>query len=341
MAIGNRDFYSNLSQQCGALQIACLSPDLLDEEALQRRLQAWFDLGHAGLLPFMDHRAELLGAPFGKRKWAQSLLLISFLPQPDPSSPLLQLPESREGRPSGCLAAYVLNEDYHLTGRAILRRIVEILNLSEGEYEIGVDAGPLLEKSLGAVAGLGCYGFNTLLRTESWGTQVHLGYLFSAKSLPLQMYQPSISPACSECQLCLKSCPNQALSVSKGLQLRLCRSWLANEKKGALSWPEQKLLGAALAGCSICSGCCPGANRISVRDREIDVEALCQMPTGQLERILHRTILQHIGPIRLKRNAVAALGTQLSATQRKKMQKQLLQCSSSESIQQTLAAWPL
>ncbi|MFA6930902.1 MAG: 4Fe-4S double cluster binding domain-containing protein [Lentisphaeria bacterium] len=341
MASENRDFYSSLSQQCGALQTACLSPELVEEEELHRRLQAWFDMGHAGLLPFMDRRAELLGHPFGKRKWAQSLLLISFLPQPDLSSSLLQLPESRVGRPSGCLAAYVLNEDYHLTGRGILRRIVQMLGLSEGEYEIGVDAGPLLEKSLAVAAGLGCYGFNTLLRTESWGTQVHLGYLFSAKSLPPQRYQPLMSPACLECQLCLKSCPNQALSVTDGLRLRFCRSWLAGEKKGSLSWQEQKLLGAALAGCSICSCCCPGTAGFSVHDRGIDVEALCQIPTGQLERILHGTVLQHIGPVRLKRNAVAALGTQLSAVQRKKMQQQLLPCCNSESIRQTLMAWPL
>ncbi len=334
-------FYSSLALESGALQIACFHPGSLDTRLLQSRMQVWMDSPNAGLLPWLDQRAEVLSRPFASRPWAKSLLLVVFLPVPQSDNPLFQLPKAVPGRPATRLAAYALNEDYHRTGRRILDRIVQLLDLSSGEFEADVDAGPLMEKSLAVAMGLGCYGFNTLLRTAKWGTQVHLGYLFSARPLPLKIDQPEIGLACAECRRCLQNCPNQALSPAEGLQLRRCRSFLAGEKKGPLTWQEQQLLGGTLAGCSLCSGCCPGTTALPGQDYDIDAEALCRTPAARLEQQIKGTALQHIGVTRLKRNAMAALGTQLPPHNRKTMQQILLHCSSSECIRKTLAVWPL
>ncbi len=338
--VSNTHFYSELVRESGALQIACLNADLLDIELLQSRMQAWMEGLNAGLLSWLDQRAEVLSHPFQSRPWAKSLLMIVFLPVRDPDNPLYQLPKAVSGRPAARLASYALEEDYHRTGQRIFDQIVRHLDLSAGEYEAGVDAGPLLEKSLAVAAGLGSYGFNTLLRTAEWGTQVHLGYLFSARPLPVKIDQPEIRPACADCRLCLQNCPNQALSPTTGLQLQLCRSFLAGEKKGPLTWQEQQLLGGALAGCSRCSQCCPETPLFPVQDYDIDAEEFCRIPASLLERQIQGTVLQHIGVTRLKRNAVAALGTQLPPAQRRVMQQILLNFSNSESIRKTLAAWP-
>jgi len=193
---------------------------------------------------------------------------------------------------------------------------------------------------LAARAGLGIYGFNSLLRTAQWGTQAHLGYLFCARQLPAQIYQPKMSPACADCQRCWQNCPNQALSPKDGLQIKLCRSFLANEKKGPLTWKEQQLLGGALAGCSLCSTCCPGANSLPGRDLDIDAEELCKVPSAWLKQKIKGTVLEHIGVSRLKRNAAAALGTQLEPIQRGAMQEELLRKQSSEAVKRTIEAWP-
>lgn len=337
----NPHFYSELTRESGALQIACLAPESLDAGLLRGQMQTWMSGSNAGMLPWLDRRVEVLSHPFASRPWAKSLLLIVFVPVFDPDIPLLQLPKAVEGRPATRLAAYTLNEDYHQTGQRILDKIIQSLGLSTGEFEAGVDTGALLEKRLAVAAGLGCYGFNTLLRTAEWGTQLHLGYLFTARQLPVKIDRAEIRPSCADCRLCLRNCPNQALSPISGLQLQLCRSFLASEKKGALTWPEQQLLGGALAGCSLCSHCCPGTNVLPGQDYDIDAEAFCRMPASQLERLIKGTALQHVGVTRLKRNAVAALGTQLFPTQRRAMQQSLMQCSNSESIRNTLTEWPI
>lgn len=338
--VPNTHFYSELARQSGAFQIACLNGELLDTGLLQSRIQAWISGPNAGLLSWLDRRAEVLSHPFDSRPWAKSLLLVVFVPVPDPDNPLFQLPKAVSGRPAARLAAYTLNEDYHRTGLRILDRIIQYLDLSAVELEAGVDAGALLEKSMAVAAGLGCYGYNTLLRTAEWGTQVHLGYLFSARPLPVKIHPSEIHPDCADCRLCLQSCPNQALSSTAGLQLQLCRSFLASEKKGALTWREQQLLGGALAGCSLCSRCCPGTTLLPGEDFSIDAEEFCKMPAFLLERLMKGTVLQHIGVTRLKRNAVAALGTQLPHAQRSAMQQSLLNCSNSENVRKTLYNWP-
>mgnify|MGYP000849809148 CR=1 FL=1 len=332
-------FYSELTRQSGAFQIACLTPEFLDTGVLHRQMQSWMGGSNVGMLPWLDRRIEVLCDPFASRPWAKSLFLIAFLPVLIPDNPLLQLPKAIPGRPAARLAAYALNEDYHRTGQRILDKIIRALDLSAGEFEAGVDTGPLLEKRLAVEAGLGCYGFNTLLRTAEWGTQLHLGYLFSARQLPAKVDQPEIRPSCAECRLCLQNCPNQALSSANGLQLSRCRSFLANEKKGALTWAEQQLLGGALAGCSLCSRCCPGTSALPGQDYDVDAEEFFRMPAASLERLIKGTVLQHIGVTRLKRNAVAALGTQLPPDRRRAMQQSLLKCSNSEIIRKTLESW--
>jgi epoxyqueuosine reductase QueG len=340
LLIENPDFYDKLSADCGSLQIACLHPGSVDNDFLAQRLRVWLGGANVGLLPWLDQRAEILRSPFASRPWAKSLLLITFLPVPEPDSPLLQLPRARPGHPAARLAAYTLNEDYHRGGRRILAEISSRLALPEGSFEAAVDSGPLLEKSLAARAGLGVYGLNTLLRTAQWGSQAHLGYLFCARQLPAQIYQPEICPSCDDCQRCRQNCPNQALSPETGLQLKLCRSFLAGEKKGPLSWEEQQLLGGALAGCSSCSTCCPGTNSLPGRDLDIDAEALCQLSSAWLKQRIKGTVLEHIGVSRLKRNAAAALGTKLKPAQRRTMKEKLLQKQNSESLRKTIEAWP-
>ena len=300
-------------------------------------MQAYLSSEQGSALPYLQRQSKILQSPFSDRPWARSLLLISFQAKKQAELPFSALPAAREGHPKASLAAYILNEDYHRSGVRILQKIAALLCLDE--YEFGVDSSPLLEKALAQQAGLGQYGYNSLLRCNGFGTRLHLGFLFSAKALPIQRYVAEMKPDCADCRLCIQNCPNSALSDSGILQIRRCRSYLANEKKGALSWQEQIWLGGSLAGCSLCSYCCPDDQSPRPADLLLDPEELCLMPSAELKALIQGSILQHLGVSRLKRNAAAALAIQLPAQEAEAMQQKLLSSNQSPALRQTIAAW--
>lgn len=339
MYAASEQFYKNLSQACGALQIACLRSEHIEPERLQVDFRNWLEQGNAALLPYLEKRFEQLSDPFGSRPWAKSLLILSFLPVTQKNSPLYSLPAQRAGHPCVSLAGYLLNEDYHISGRNILQKLVASLSLSEGSYEFGVDSSPLFEKYFASLAGLGNYGFNNLIRNDYAGSLFHLAYLFTAEELPICLYDTKSSLACEDCLLCVENCPTKALKVS-GLDISLCRSWLANEKRGFLSWSEQQLLSGTLASCSLCSVFCPAQNNSFTDDLRVDAENLALMSSSKLSRIIKGTALDYIGAVRLKRNAVATLGVQLALEERLQMKKKILSVNNSEAILRTVEQWP-
>ncbi|MDD3694714.1 MAG: 4Fe-4S double cluster binding domain-containing protein [Lentisphaeria bacterium] len=333
----HRQFYTDLARHCGAVQIACLHPSLALEASLQDQLQASLSSEYTSALPYLQRQSKVLQSPFSSRAWAHSLLLISFQAKAREQLPFAGLPAARPGRPTASLAAYILHEDYHQVGARILAKLAELLDLQE--YEFGVDSSPLLEKALARHAGLGRYGYNCLLRCQGYGSRLHLGFLFASKQLPAQSYEARLEPDCADCRLCLQSCPNAAISESGILRIQRCRSYLANEKKGALSWQEQLWLGGSLAGCSLCSYCCPDDLAPRPKDLLLDAEALCMMPSAQLKALIQGSILQHQGVSRLKRNAAAALAIQLPPEEAEDMQQKLLESNHSPALRQTVAAW--
>jgi epoxyqueuosine reductase QueG len=117
------------------------------------------------------------------------------------------------------------------------------------------------------------------------------------------------------------------------INVRKCRSWIAGQKRGALTKEEQIALQGALFGCSVCSSCCPDAT-VHISDYKVDAMAVFQMPTSQLRRIIKGTALEHSGTTLLKRNAAAALCRQSPA-----LAPQLLAMTDSPAIQDSIKAW--
>ena len=78
--------------------------------------------------------------------------------------------------------------------------------------------------------------------------------------LPLGLTELAIADydvlACpQECDLCIRACPNGAISEGKPLDVGKCISYLS--QKDILSTEEEKLLHGQLYGCDICQNVCP------------------------------------------------------------------------------------
>ena len=342
------DLYRRLANDCGALAIACLkAEDFADASTLEARFTAWEQAGNQGLFAYLERKHDILCHPFATRPWAHSLLCLAFLPRPWQDNPLYSLPAPQPGRPVGRIAAYYLNEDYHRTGQIILDKLNQTLRASFSGasetfgWEPCVDSGAVWEKVCCVMGGLGNSGLNSLLRSDDFGSRCHLAAVCTSLDLPRRILTAPPS-SCLDCQRCLRACPGGALQLDRQPDYRRCCSYLSGEKSGPLTWNEQLLLGGRLLGCSCCTMVCPAAKLPPPPpDLLVDAENILRLPTAELSRMLKGTAAEHPGPIKLKRNAAAALGAQWPQETRQARRQELMSLSASEAIIQTIANWPV
>ncbi len=186
-------------------------------------------------------------------------------------------------------------------------------------YRVCVDSAPLLERALGAQAGLGFIGKNTLLITPGAGSYTLLGELLLEIDLPRG--QP-ISSRCGSCRLCIDACPTQAIGENHTLDARRCISYLTIENRGPIPLQFRRAMGTWIFGCDICQEVCPWNAGPSERgDKNADPELrprpqqsrpellwLLDLGAAQFRRFVRRTALRRIGRSQLLRNVAVALG---------------------------------
>lgn len=329
--------YEELAAQSGCIDIACLTPMDVSPESLARSLHDWQDRGNAGALSYVDDRADLLAEPFRTREWAASALVVSFAPETDYSSRIRQLPEAKPDGAAALIAPYALNEDYHVTGERRLLALEENVRnvFGDGQFERCVDSRPVMEKQLARLSGIGIQGMNSLIRNRTHGCRLHLGVLFTSLQLPSHRIVREVEPSCESCRRCLQVCPNHVFGDG-GFDVRRCRAWLASEYRRALTAEQQRLLGNTLFGCGLCTSVCPATALEAPRPFCVDPLALLRMPTGELARMIHGTILERTGATVLKRNAAAILANGLDWQAWQTLRPELLAGTASPVVQQTI-----
>jgi epoxyqueuosine reductase QueG len=111
-------------------------------------------------------------------------------------------------------------------------------------------------KHAGVLAGLGVLGKNTLLMNERFGNMIWLGAILVSIDLkpdPIASYED----CCSECTLCIDSCPQHALDGIT-IDQKLCRERSISYNYG----------GGWVLSCNICRKICPYHNAPSAKCRE-------------------------------------------------------------------------
>jgi epoxyqueuosine reductase len=211
----------------------------------------WLRRGFAGELDYMKRTELLRRDPRSLVPWAVSVVSVGQN---------YYTPFSRSGfsgGPRGWISRYAWGDDYHDLMKqrldALLGRVREIVGDSV-QGRAFVDSGPVLERDLAGVAGIGWIGKNTHLISPKRGSWFFLGELFL--DLALACDRP-LRDRCGACDLCLKACPTGAFVGPYLLDARRCISYLTIELKGWMPRDLRPLVGSHVFGCDICQEVCP------------------------------------------------------------------------------------
>jgi epoxyqueuosine reductase len=211
----------------------------------------WLRDGLAGELDYMKRTAALRQDPQTLVPWAVSVVSVGMNYYTSYDR------RDAEQKPKGWISRYAWGDDYHDLMKRELEALLDcVQRLHRGPVQgrAFVDSGPVLERDLAGVAGLGWIGKNTHLISPEKGSWFFLGELFL--DLPLVYDQPT-RDRCGRCELCLKACPTGAFIGPYVLDARRCISYLTIELKGWIPRHLRPLIGNHIFGCDICQEVCP------------------------------------------------------------------------------------
>ena len=224
------------------------------------RFQQWSGAGMAGGMSYLaGHRAELRRDPRLLMPEARSVICVGKIYN---TAQPYSVDFHEPGR--GWISRYGWGEDYHQVMRQGLRQLaqrLQALTPSPFACRIAVDTAPLLERSLGAVAGLGWIGKNTCLINQEKGSWFFLGELLTTLDIEAGERTPD---RCGSCTRCLDACPTHALVAPGVLDARRCISYLTIEHAGPVPEELQPAMGRHIFGCDICQDVCPWNRRAPV-----------------------------------------------------------------------------
>ncbi|MDE2059953.1 MAG: tRNA epoxyqueuosine(34) reductase QueG [candidate division NC10 bacterium] len=212
----------------------------------------WLQEGYSGEMAYMARTEQARRHPDTWLPWARSVVAVAinyYTPFPRETD--------HTDVPKGWISRYAWGDDYHTMMESRLATLLDRIRHAVGEEVQGkvyVDTGPVLEREVAGLAGIGWIGKNTLLISPKHGSYFFLGELFLSLDLPPD--QP-IKNRCGSCDLCLKACPTDAFVGPYRLDARRCISYLTIELKGSIPTEIRSLIGNHVFGCDICQEVCP------------------------------------------------------------------------------------
>jgi epoxyqueuosine reductase len=221
----------------------------------------------------------------------------------------------------GRIARYAAGRDYHNVIRRRLRKLARALGgrgLSGGSRAI-VDAGPLLERSHAAEAGLGFASKAANLLHPRFGPWFFLGELLLEAEVEPTPFPPAGS--CGTCTACLDACPTGAIREPGVVDSNLCLSYHTIENRGSVPHALRALLGDWVFGCDVCSEVCPWGERAPDSSERFGTHAAVEgsdladwlrTPPERFGEIFRGSALQRARRDGLARNAALVLGARPS-----------------------------
>lgn len=151
------------------------------------------------------------------------------------------------------IASYALGEDYHKALKAKLFRLIEHIREQYPDFEarVFVDTAPVLEKQWAVRAGLGWIGKNSTLVSKQFGSKVFLAEIVSNYQSDYALQEKD---HCGNCNRCIASCPNRAITNHRTIDCNKCISYQTIENKGNI--PSHIELNGWIYGCEECIDAC-------------------------------------------------------------------------------------
>ena len=317
MAIPISELVERLREAARALGFdACriVAPEAAGEA--RARLAPWLAEGAHGDMRWMADTAARRADP--RVLWPQVrsivMLAMNYAPDGDALATL-------EHKHAGNISVYARHRDYHDVVKGKLKQLAaSLLKLARdsgaaADVKVFVDTAPVMEKPLGAAAGIGWQGKHTNLVSRTHGSWLFLGSIFTTLDLPRDAPE---SDHCGSCRACLDICPTQAFPAPYQLDARRCVSYFTIEHPGPIPRDFRRAMGNRIYGCDDCLAVCPW-NKFAQSAREAKLRArddlaapplrlLAALDEAGFRALFAGNPVQRIGHARFLRNVLIAIG---------------------------------
>ena len=211
------------------------------------RFDSWLEAGHGAGMDWLAGQAERIRDPRKVLPEGRSMLVVGV----GHSRPPVELGGG------GRIARYAAGRDYHNWIGKRLKKLARRLDQAglAGPWRGITDAGPILERSHAAGAGLGFASKAANLLHPTFGPWFFLGELLLGEDL-----EPTTGPppgSCGSCTACLDVCPTGAIREPGLVHAPDCISYLTIEHRGSIAEPLREQMGEWAFGCDLCSEVCP------------------------------------------------------------------------------------
>lgn len=283
---------------------------------LEPNVQTWLAQGYHGDMGYMERNLDKRFDPTQLEPYTARIISARMNYLPADTQPL----EILDNPQLGYVARYALGRDYH---KVIRKRLAQLaLKISAAiepwpaQSRAFTDSAPILEKPIGAMAGLGWVGKHTLLLDAQAGSWFFLGEIYTNALLPID--EQPVADQCGNCSACMTVCPTNAIVAPGKLDARRCIAYLTIEHKGAIPEALRPAMGNRIFGCDDCQLYCPW-NREAPTTTEPDFtprEQIAKRTLVDLFRWTEEEFLRHtegsairrISFAQWQRNLAVALG---------------------------------
>ncbi|MCB9881690.1 MAG: tRNA epoxyqueuosine(34) reductase QueG [Planctomycetes bacterium] len=248
--------------------------------ATGNQFDAWLDAGRHGEMHWLERERDRILAGDRYVRGARGAIALGF-----------EYPGQSVRIDGASVARYAAGRDYHRGLGTRLRRLQARMasdGIGAGVLRYGVDAVPVLERSLALQAGIGFLAKSAGIIHPRRGP-----WLLLAEILHGDEFEPT-SPApgsCGTCTACLDACPTGALVAPHELDARLCLSYTTIEKRGVIDRSLRAAQGSWLFGCDICIEVCPFTSRATKqRDDDPDLALHPALETYTLVGVLEMDV---------------------------------------------------
>lgn len=166
------------------------------------------------------------------------------------------------------LSKYCYGKDYHIVVKEKLNSIGEYLNenIESFNYKVFTDNGPLVDRYLAYLSGIGYFGINNNIITDDYGSYIFIGYIVCNYKFE---YDKPLNKTCIKCGACIKACPGNAILGNFEMNPRRCISYITQKKEDLTE--EEKInmqKNKKVFGCDVCQIVCPHNKDINETDIE-------------------------------------------------------------------------
>ncbi|WP_188645806.1 tRNA epoxyqueuosine(34) reductase QueG [Tsuneonella deserti] len=298
-----------------AVGFASAAPDA----ARAARLQQYVDQGRHGSMEWMASRMAERASPQGLWSEARSVIALgmSYAPAADPLA-LAGAPDRAR------ISVYAQGRDYHDTVKKALKRLARwlVAEAPSQQVKVFVDTAPVMEKPLGAAAGLGWQGKHTNLVSGQHGSWLFLGAIYTT----IDFFPDEPHPdRCGSCTACQDACPTAAFPAPFQLDARRCISYLTIEHAGPIPHEFRKAMGNRIYGCDDCLVVCPwnkfasvaATNKAFLPRAELAAPRLAELlalDDAGFRALFSGSPVKRIGRNRFVRNCLVAAGNSRDAS---------------------------